>query len=249
LTNYGPIGVMWFDGEWIKDWTEPKGKAMCEYVRSLQPGIIINNRVGKGRQGMEGLSASAENAGDFGTPEQQVPPNGLPGVDWETCMTMNDTWGYKAYDENWKSSEELIRTLVDVVSKGGNFLLNVGPMPEGLIPRESIQRLTDMGRWMRVNSASVYGTTASRIGQPEWGRSTTKGNKLYLHVFKWPEDGKLKVPVAKGKVDKAYLLANRRAELSVLPEMSQQDNVVLALPEKAPDPVDSVVVLVLSSGK
>jgi alpha-L-fucosidase len=140
LTNYGPIGVLWFDGEWIKDWTEPKGKAMYEYVRSLQPSILINNRVGKGRKGMEGLSVSDEYAGDFGTPEQQVPPTGLPGVDWETCMTMNDTWGFKSYDENWKSSEELIRTLADVASKGGNFLLNVGPSPK-FDSRESVQRL------------------------------------------------------------------------------------------------------------
>jgi alpha-L-fucosidase len=246
LTNYGPIGVLWFDGEWIKDWTELKGKAMYEYVRSLQPAIIINNRVGKGRKGMEGLSASEEDAGDFGTPEQQVPATGLPGVDWETCMTMNDTWGYKAYDENWKSSETLIRTLVDVASKGGNFLLNVGPMPEGLIPRESVRRLQDMGQWMKVNHESIYGTTASPLGRPDWGRCTAQGNKLYLHVFDWPAKGRLKVALRRGDVNKAYLLADKRhQELPVLPEMSTQDNVIVAVPSEAPDPVDTVIVLVL----
>jgi len=247
LTNHGPIGVLWFDGEWVKDWTEPKGKAMYEYVRSLQPNIIINNRVGKGRQGMEGLSASAEDAGDFGTPEQQVPPSGLPGVDWETCMTMNDTWGYKSYDENWKSGPELIRTLVDVASKGGNFLLNVGPMPEGLLPRESVQRLEDMGKWMKVNSESIYGTTASPIGRPEWGRCTAKGNRLYLHVFEWPKNGKLEVPLAQGEVRKAYMLADKeRWSLSVI---RLGDKLSVWLPENAPDPVDSVVVLVMDDSK
>jgi len=243
LTNYGPIGVLWFDGEWVKDWTEPKGKAMYEYVRSLQPAILINNRVGKGRKGMEGLSVSDEYAGDFGTPEQQVPPEGLPGVDWETCMTMNDTWGYKSYDENWKSSEELIRTLVDVASKGGNFLLNVGPMPEGLIPRPSAQRLEAMGKWMAVNRESIYGTTASPIGRPDWGRCTVKGNKLYLHVFNWPADGRLDVPLARADVDRAYLLADKARNR--LAAMFDGQKIIISVPDKAPDPVDSVIVLAM----
>ncbi len=247
LTNYGPIGVLWFDGEWIKDWTEPKGKAMYEYVRSLQPSILINNRVGKGRKGMEGLSESNEYAGDFGTPEQQVPPTGLPGVDWETCMTMNDTWGYKSYDENWKSAEELIRTLVDVASKGGNFLLNVGPTPEGLIPRASEQRLEAMGKWMAVNSESIYGTTASPIDRPEWGRCTAKGNKLYLHVFHWPTNGKLELPLAKASIDKAYALADKQH--NELPVQSVSEKVTVYLPEKAPDAIDSVLVLVRNDSK
>jgi alpha-L-fucosidase len=241
LTNYGPIGVLWFDGEWIKDWTEPKGKAMYDYVRGLQPAIIINNRVGKGRKGMEGLSKSDEYAGDFGTPEQQVPPEGLPGVDWETCMTMNDTWGYKSYDDNWKSSEELIRTLVDVAAKGGNFLLNVGPTPEGLIPRESVRRLQDVGKWMAVNKQSIHGTTVSPIGRPAWGRCTARGNRLYLHVFDWPADGTLPVPLAKTQIERAYLLANRRG-LSVAARSRTES--VITLPANAPDAVDSVVVLV-----
>ena len=245
LTNYGPIGVLWFDGEWIKDWTEPKGKDLYAYVRSLQPSIIVNNRVGKGRKGMEGLSAGNEYAGDFGTPEQQVPPEGLPGVDWETCMTMNDTWGYKTYDDNWKSSEELIRTLADVASKGGNFLLNVGPMPEGLIPPASEQRLQEMGKWMAVNGESIHGTTASVIGRPDWGRCTVKGNKLYLHVFNWPADGTLEVPLAKAEVEKAYLLADKkRTGLAVT---NGGENVTISLAPQAPDAIDSVVVLVLKN--
>ena len=245
LTNYGPIGVLWFDGEWIKDWTEPKGKDMYAYVRGLQPKIIINNRVGKGRKGMEGLSESDEYAGDFGTPEQQIPPTGLPGVDWETCMTMNDTWGYKSYDENWKSSETLIRNLADIASKGGNFLLNVGPTPEGLFPRTIEQRLEDMGKWMAVNGQSIYGTTASPIGRPEWGRCTAKGDRLYLHVFNWPADGKLDVPLAGAKPAKAYLLADRKR--ASLPVAAGQDKLTISVPAKAPDAIDSVIVLVTSN--
>ena len=242
VTGYGPLGVLWFDGEWIKDWTEPKGKALYEYVRGLQPTILINNRVGKGRKGMEGLSKSDEDAGDFGTPEQQVPATGLPGVDWETCMTMNDTWGFKSYDDNWKSSEQLIQTLVDVASKGGNFLLNVGPTPEGLIPAASVERLQGMGKWMAVNSESIYGTTASPFGRPEWGRCTAKANKRYLHVFQWPANGQLTAPLAGAGVERAYLLADKKAKLSVT---TDADKVTIALPEKAPDAIDSVVVLVL----
>jgi alpha-L-fucosidase len=245
LTNYGPIGVLWFDGEWIRDWTEPKGKDMYAYARRLQPKIIVNNRVGKGRKGMEGLSKSDEYAGDFGTPEQQIPPSGLPGVDWETCMTMNDTWGYKEYDENWKSSEELIRNLADIASKGGNFLLNVGPTPEGLFPRAIERRLEEIGKWMAVNSESIYGTTASPIGRPDWGRCTAKGNKLYLHVFRWPADDKLEVPLAGVQVSKAYLLADKKH--AGLPVSSGQDQITVSVPKAAPDSIDSVVVLVTNN--
>lgn len=105
-------------------------------MRSLKPGIIINNRVGKGRKGMEGLSKTDQQySGDFGTPEQRIPPSGLPGTDWESCMKMNDTWGFKSYDDNWKSTEKIIRNLIDIASRGGNYLLNVGPTAEGLIPQ------------------------------------------------------------------------------------------------------------------
>ncbi len=127
LTNYGDIAVVWFDGDWIKDWTEPQGKGVYNLLRTIQPSLIINNRVSAGRNGMAGMSKDETFAGDFGTPEQEIPAKGMPGVDWETCMTMNDTWGYRTDDHNWKSNETLIRQLIDTSSKGGNFLLKLLP--------------------------------------------------------------------------------------------------------------------------
>lgn len=208
LRNYGPIDIMWFDGEWDPNWTEEQGRTLEARLHEIQPGLIINNRIGKSRQGMGGFSADERGAGDFGTPEQEVPARGLPGVDWESCMTMNDSWGYKKSDHNWKSSETLIRTLVDIASKGGNFLLNVGPTAEGEIPPESIERLRDVGAWMRENGEAIYGTTASPFGHLPWGRITRKGHRLFLHIFDRPESGILELPGLKTEILGAWMLAD-----------------------------------------
>jgi alpha-L-fucosidase len=241
VTKYDPA-VLWFDGEWVTWWTEPDGRDLYQYVRSLKPSILINNRVGKGRNGMQGLNKSdQEYAGDFGTPEQQIPAGGLPGVDWESCMTMNDTWGYKSYDQNWKPVEKLIQNVIDTASKGGNYLLNVGPTAEGLIPAPSVERLAGIGKWMKVNGEAIYGTTAGPFKTPPaWGRATAKPGKLYLHVFNWPANGTLTVSGYSTPVKRAYLLA---APKTTLTTKAGAEGLAIQLPAEAPDPVASVVVL------
>lgn len=245
ITNYGPLGVLWFDGEWIPEWTEDDGRDMYRFVKSLQPDIIINNRVGKGRKGMEGLTEEDSFAGDFDTPEQQIPPTGLPGIDWESCMTINDTWGFKKDDPNWKSARQLIHNLVDIVSKGGNYLLNVGPTAEGLIPQPSTERLQAIGAWLQVNGESIYGTTANPVGELSWGRCTAKSDRLYLHVFNWPKDGRLVTPPLGKKVEKACLLIDKTRGLGLTQD--SEGNVTISLPAEAPDEIDTVVVLELEN--
>ncbi|MCJ7582717.1 MAG: alpha-L-fucosidase [Candidatus Aminicenantes bacterium] len=243
VTNYGDIAVLWFDGEWESTWVPERGKDLYDFVRALAPDIIINNRVGKGRAGMAGTYDPETAMGDFGTPEQEIPATGL-GYDWETCMTMNDHWGYNKNDDNWKSKEDLIQKLVDIASKGGNFLLNVGPTAEGLFPQPSIDRLKAIGEWMRVYGDSIYGTTASLFSSLEWGRSTTKGNKLYLHVFDWPQDGILEVPGLISQAKKVYLLDDQEQELSAI---SKDGSVKITVPKLAPNPIVSVIVLEFAS--
>lgn len=243
VTKYGDIGILWFDGEWESTWNHKYGKEIYDYVRSLQPSIIVNNRVDVGRSGMEGLTKKGEYAGDYGTPEQEIPATGLPGVDWETCMTMNDHWGYNKNDKNWKSKEDLIQKLVDIASKGGNFLLNVGPTSEGLIPEASIERLKAMGEWMKVNGESIYGTKASPFKSLTWGRCTQKaiegGTRLYLHVFNWPDDGKLVIPGLLNSPKQAYLM-NSPTKLTL---ERKDDSIIISVPSRASDKINSVVVL------
>jgi alpha-L-fucosidase len=157
INKYDPH-VLWFDGEWIPEWTHEDGVQLYAFLRKLKPTLIINNRVDKGRKGMQGMNDAGESyVGDFGTPEQEI-LEGTSEMDWESCMTMNDTWGFKVNDHNWKSSKELIHNLIDVAAKGGNYLLNIGPTAEGLIPEESVKRLNEIGKWLEINKEAIFRT-------------------------------------------------------------------------------------------
>ena len=229
LSNYGPIAVLWFDTPNNPPDMMTKERAeMLIPLLKLQPGIIWNNRLGGGYKG------------DTDTPEQTIPATGIPGRDWETCMTINDTWGYKSYDKNWKSTETLVRNLVDIASKGGNYLLNVGPTAQGEFPPEIVERLKEIGQWMAVNSEAIYGAAASPFRRLHWGRCTQKPGKLFLEVFDWP-DGELAVPGLKNKVTKAYLLADK--DQKPLTTRANDKGLFVDLPADPPDPIASVVVL------
>jgi len=228
LSNYGKLGVLWWDTP--VDMTKARADMLLPLL-ALQPQIITNDRLGGGY------------SGDLGTPEQHIPATGTPGRDWETCMTMNDTWGFKSTDHNWKPTETLVRNLIDIASKGGNYLLNVGPTPLGEIPEPSIERLKAVGKWMKVNGDSIYATTASPFYRLPWGRCTKKvddkGATLYLHVFNWPQEGKLLVPGLRSEVRSVRLLATNKK----LKAASGPDGVTIDVPAEPLDPIATVLVL------
>jgi alpha-L-fucosidase len=227
LGHYGDISVLWWDTP--IDISREMADELLAAVRPY-PKLIINNRLGGGYPG------------DTETPEQQIPDTGFKDRDWETCMTMNDTWGFKSDDQNWKSVEQIVRMLADIASKGGNFLLNVGPTSEGLIPAPSVERLTKVGEWMKVNGDAIHGTGPSPFRRPAWGRCTTKAleggrTRLFLHVFDWPADGRLVVPVENRPVA-ARLLAEPARKLAAA---AADEGLVVTLSGAAPDAIDSVV--------
>lgn len=226
LTNYGPIGLLWFDRGM---YTREQGLEFVRLARELQPQCLINGRVG---------NYNLELIGDY----QNLSDNGMPpgGVEeyWETPQTLNETWGYSKFDTLWKSHEEVIHRMVEIVSKGGNYLLNIGPKGDGAIPQASIDILRRVGDWMQVNSESIYGTTASPFQPQPWGFVTVKGQTLYLHVLDWPADGKLRLEGLQNPVRTVSLLTDR----SALSFDQQEDLTVIDLPAKAPDAVNTVLV-------
>jgi len=251
MSNYGPVAELWWDtpGHYM---TRERVSEIVELVGELQPDIIMNNRLGGGFEG------------DISTPEGHVPATGYPNRDWESCIPMANTWGYRKDITDYTPSRSLLIKLIDVASKGGNLLLNVSPMDTGEIPAGQVERMRDIGRWMQVNSESIYGTKPTIFGAEsgtyditqrdrqgnakfipgdDW-RCTTKDDRIYIHLLKWP-NGSFILNDVSGRVEKAYLLADpKRAPLNV-----QQKNgtVSIELPDQAPDPVISVLVLDLDA--
>src|ERR1700734_306465 len=211
LTNYAEFPVVvWFDTPTPN--MTPERAAEIVALLNQHPNLIWNNRLG------------GTYKGDTDTPEQYIPPQGYPGRDWEACMTMNDTWGYKSYDTNFKSTETLLRNLIDIASKGGNYLLNIGPDSKGVVPPPEVERLQQMGKWLAVNGAAIYGTQPTLFGPeagsfsttekdeegkpkfiPSWNwRSTTTADKIYIELFSWP-NGTFRLASVPRTVSGAYL--------------------------------------------
>jgi len=245
LTGYGPVCLIWFDTARMME-VNDRAKRFLDIVHTLQPACLIDGRLGT--------------KGDYTSMGDNRIPNQVVREDWEVPATLNNTWGYKSYDNNWKSPQDLTFKLVDIVSKGGNYLLNVGPTAEGLIPQPSQDNLRAVGRWLKVNGESIYGagstpfgeelgsvseTEKDKSGKPafkartDW-RCTTKPGKLYIHLFKWPA-GSFELPASKETVTKAYLLADPQKQALAAKQTSPKWSI--ALPAAAPDKMDSVLVL------
>jgi alpha-L-fucosidase len=250
LTRYGNVAILWFDG--LGNQESYNGRRYHKLIRELQPSTLINNRIGL--------------AGDYATPEQFIPKTipqkgfnrqlsgtqqpteaaagGLPQNPdnfqlWETCMTINGTWAYNANDRQFKTVTQLVRTLVEVASKGGNFLLNVGPTPEGTIQPEFEERLLEIGRWLKVNGDSIYGTTYGPLQTIPFGKMTAKGKTLFLHVFDWPASGKLEIAGLEARVSAARLLkGGERVGFH-----QAGGRLTLQVPPEAPDSHDSVIAI------
>lgn len=235
LTNYGEISMLWFD---IPDGVIDKARAdrIRKVVLDANPRIIMNNRLGAGYHG------------DIETPEQHIPPAGFPGKDWESCMTINRTWGYAKDDHDWKPTRTLVRNLADITSKGGNYLLNVGPDELGRIPAPSLERLAEIGAWMKVNGEAIHGTrNAGFPTLPDWGRITARTapggatSTLYAIVFDAPKDGRLTFPGLTNTVTGVRILG----DAAPVAFTAGGDNAEVTLPESVRGKKDFVVALTL----
>mgnify|MGYP001367777735 CR=1 FL=1 len=229
LTQYGPIGMIWYDTP--QDISRAQTKRFVDQVYAIQPNCIVNGRAGHGIGDYQSMGDNA------------IPPGRLDG-DWETPATLNDTWAYKTYDHNWKPVKGLIGRLVDIVGKGGNYLLNVGPTAQGVIPKPSVTRLQAVGKWMKVNGEAIYGTSAGpSLQEMTWGSMTAKKGKLYLNVVEWPGKS-LRIYGLKNRVKKATLLADSRKPILVAQSKLDEiglDVLDLSLPARAPDKAVSVI--------
>jgi alpha-L-fucosidase len=246
FSNYGPVDVVWWDYSSEEIQGEKWGaRKLVAMVKAHQPNIIMNNRL----YAFEKNSQFTRANGDLVTPEQHIPETGFKGMDWESCMTMNGTWGYSRNNQNWRTPRELIRNMADIVSKGGNYLLNVGPMGDGTVPARSIELMHSIGQWMRVNGESIYGTRANTIGRVAWGRITTRPGRSYLHVFNWPADGRLHVPLAPagGSSPRAWFLAD--SSRKELPLETSERGIDIDISNKAFKDDDNTVIVLEAEGR
>ena len=241
LTKYGKIDILWFDFSY-DDMTGEKWRAteLVKMARELQPGLIIDNRLG-------GHVAAAEPesySGDFASPEQIIPPAGMKDdlgrpLPWEACITQNGTWGYNAKDTEFLSARQTIRSLVNCVSKGGNLLINAGPTANGEIPAKQQKVLAEVGEWLRLNGESIYGAGEAEFPKPEWGRLTQKGNRLFCHIQE-PGMGTLSMPGMRKKLrNPRWLETGAALEANAWHEQQHLEDVIICLPrqEFALDPV------------
>ncbi|NLE60604.1 MAG: alpha-L-fucosidase, partial [Planctomycetes bacterium] len=230
LTGYGPLGLIWFDTPVLL--TREHVIELERLVRDKQPQCLINSRLGHG-------------LGDYEQMGDNMVPSDVYPEDWEIPATLNDTWGYKIKDKHWKPAEYLIYRLVDVVSKGGNYLLNVGPRADGTIPSESIERLREIGRWLSRHGESIYGTTHSpfSVGDQAW-RCTAKAETLYFHLLRWPAGGRFRIEGLRNEVTAAFLLSDPNRQ----PLKAWREGAVLFvdLPGDMPDPYCPVLAVVIS---
>ena len=235
LTNYGPIDLIWFDNP--VNMTEALADEIEQHVRAISPHTIINGRIGLGR-------------GDYVCMgDNQVPAKRVDGY-WETIGTINDTWGYKSHDHNWKSTKALINNLVNIVSKGGTYLLNAGPTADGIIPEPSADRLRDMGKWLRANGngASIYGASPTPYDYDfDWGLITTKKTTMYLHIFEWPKT-EFGIKGIKNRVKNVYFLSDPAKKVCYT-KASDGGELTIELPKKQPDQWAAVIAVELEGGK
>ncbi len=222
--------LLWFDGQWMRGWNKTYSHKLYSYIRSVDPTIIINARIGAGY-------------GDYATPEQNIPPGGLAGP-WESCMTINNTWGYKRDDHNFKPASMLITNLIKCASGGGNYLLNVGPTGKGVIPQPEVNRLLAIGKWLKVNGVAIYGShrTPFHKAMP-FGYVTRKPGRLFLEVTHWPANRTLIVPMAR-KIVSATFLANPYIAIQTA---ASGQNQLIYLPAKPLDSVATVIQLNLAA--
>jgi alpha-L-fucosidase len=224
MTNYGKVDVLWYDVAWPLDADGWESVKMNEMVFRLQPGIIVNNR--------------NKLAGDFSTPEQRIVAE-TNGKAWEACMTLNDSWGYQRADDNWKSSRTVIRNLIQCARDGGNYLLNIGPKPDGSIPEASTRILTEVGEWMETNGQTIYASDLCQVRRSNYASFTRTGNTLYMHVHFWPGEY-VAISGLRTKVKSAHLLKSG-AEVKVTQDDYQTK--LVGLPQAAPDsPVTTIAI-------